>query len=145
MELAAARRGRRRHGGVLEDLLSGRGDDDDPTTARLLGTLGVELAFGPDDRGVRAAQRAVEMARRIGDPELLGRTLNNFCLAVWGRPGAAEQRLAATDEALALVGRGLPRRTEFMAHLHRAAIRLHLGDLRGSRPTTTRRGGWRSR
>jgi hypothetical protein len=40
-------------------------------TARLLGTLGIELAFGPDDRGVRAAQRAVDMARRIGDPELM--------------------------------------------------------------------------
>ncbi|MCZ2858600.1 AfsR/SARP family transcriptional regulator [Blastococcus sp. VKM Ac-2987] len=116
---------------VLEDLLAEHGDDDDPLTARLLGTLGVELAFGPDDRGVRAAQRAIQMARRIGDPELLGRTLNNFCLAVWGRPGAAELRLAATDEALALTGRGLPRRTQFMAHVHRAAIRLHLGDLAG--------------
>ncbi|WP_158545976.1 BTAD domain-containing putative transcriptional regulator [Blastococcus sp. TF02A-30] len=116
---------------VLEDLLAEREDADDPTTARLLGTLGVELAFGPDDRGVQAARRAVEMARRIGDPELLGRTLNNFCLAVWGRPGAAELRLAATDESLQLAGRGLPRRTEFMAHLHRAAIRLHLGDLAG--------------
>ena len=116
---------------VLEDLLAERGDADDATTARLLGTLGVELAFGPDDRGVRAGERAVAMARRIGDPDLLGRTLNNFCLAVWGRPGAAELRLAATDESLQLAGRGLPRRTEFMAHLHRAAIRLHLADLAG--------------
>jgi hypothetical protein len=104
---------------------------DDPMTARLLGTLGVELAFGPDDRGVRAATRAVDLARCSGDPELLGRTLNNFSLAIWGRPGAAERRLAAADETLALVGRGLPRRTEFIAHLHRAAIRLHLGDLAG--------------
>lgn len=117
--------------GVLEDLLAERGDADDPTTARLLGTLGVELAFGPDDRGVRAAEQAITMAQRIGDTELLGRALNNFCLAVWGRPGAAELRLAATDEALALAGRGLPRRTEFMARVHRAAIRLHLGEQAG--------------
>lgn len=125
---------------LLEDLLAERGDGgeddgegggDDRTTAELLGTLGIELAFAPDDRGVQAAERAVAMARRIGDPELLGRTLNNYSLAVWGRPGAAELRLAATDEALALAGRGLPRRTEFVAHLHRAAIRLHLGDLAG--------------
>ncbi|MGY1723909.1 BTAD domain-containing putative transcriptional regulator [Blastococcus sp. SYSU DS0533] len=116
---------------VLEDLLAERPDGDDPTTARLLGTLGVELAFGPDDRGVQAARRAIAMARRIGDPELLGRTLNNFSLAVWGRPRAAELRLAAADESLELAGRGLPRRTEFLAHLHRAAIRLHLGDLAG--------------
>jgi DNA-binding SARP family transcriptional activator len=122
---------------LLEDLLAerdgmtDRSADDDRLTVRLLGTLGVELAFGPDDRGVRAARRAIELARRIGDPELLGRALNNFCLAVWGRPGAAELRLAATDESLAMAGRGLPRRTEFVARLHRAALRLHLTDAAG--------------
>jgi DNA-binding SARP family transcriptional activator len=119
---------------LLDDLIRAReggGADDERMTARLLGTLGVELAFGPDDRGVRAAGRAVELGRTIGDPELLGRALNNFSLAVWGRPGAAELRLAAADESLALAGKGLPRRTEFIAHLHRAAIRLHLGDLAG--------------
>ncbi|SFF65378.1 AfsR/SARP family transcriptional regulator [Blastococcus tunisiensis] len=115
---------------LLEDLLAG-GDVDDRTTAQLLGTLGVELAFGPDDRGVRAAEQAVGIARTAGDPELLGRALNNFSLAVWGRPGAAERRLAAVDESLAMVGRGLPRWTEFVARLHRAAIRLHLTDLAG--------------
>lgn len=118
---------------LLEDLLSEQegGVGDDRMTARLLGTLGIELAFGPDDRGVQAARRAVELARRIGDPELLGRTLNNFSVAVWGRPGAAELRLAAADEALALAGKGLPRRTEFVTHLHRAPIRLHFADLAG--------------
>ncbi|TQN38152.1 transcriptional regulator [Blastococcus colisei] len=115
---------------LLEDLLADSSADD-RTTAQLLGTLGVELAFGPDDRGVQAARQAVEIARRTADPELLGRALNNFCLAVWGRPGAAELRLAATDESLAMAGAGLPRWTEFVARLHRAAIRLHLGDLAG--------------
>ncbi len=125
---------------LLEDLLEHRDEiapeatdpERDRLTARLLGTLGVELAFSEDlQRGPRYAERAVELARGVGDPELLGRVLNNFSLAVWGRPGAAEQRLAATDEALALAGRGLPRRTEFFARLHRAAIRLHLADGRG--------------
>jgi hypothetical protein len=117
---------------LLDDLLAERDQPFDARmTARLLGTLGIELAFGPDDRGVQAAERAVEMAREVGDAELLGRTLNNYAVAVWGRPGAAELRLAATDEALRLAGRGLPRRTEFIAHLHRAPIRLHLGDLAG--------------
>ncbi|WP_158579955.1 BTAD domain-containing putative transcriptional regulator [Geodermatophilus marinus] len=125
---------------LLEDLLEHADDiapeatpaERDRLTARLLGTLGVELAFSADlQRGPRYAQRAVELARAVGDADLLGRTLNNYSLAVWGRPGAAELRLAATDEALGLAGRGLPRRTEFYARLHRAAIRLHLGDLRG--------------
>ena len=40
-------------------------------------------------------------------------------------------RLAAADESLELAGHGLPRRTEFVAHLHRAALRLHLGDVAG--------------
>ncbi|SOE00130.1 AfsR/SARP family transcriptional regulator [Blastococcus haudaquaticus] len=114
---------------LLEDLLAD--DADERTTAQLLGTLGVELAFSPDDRGVQAARQAVGIARGTGDPELLGRTLNNFCLAVWGRPGAAELRLAAADESLAMAGSGLPRWTEFVARLHRAAIRLHLTDLAG--------------
>jgi DNA-binding SARP family transcriptional activator len=126
---------------LLEDLVSGgqeAGDGGVPPmaerrrTARLLGTLGVELAFSEDlGRGVRHAERAVALARELGDPELLGRTLNNYGLAVWGRPGAAELRLASTDEALSLVGHGLPRRTEFFARLHRAAIRLHFADVAG--------------
>lgn len=125
---------------LLEDLLEHRDEiapeateaESDRLTARLLGTLGVELAFSEDlQRGVRYAERAVALARGVGDPELLGRTLNNYSLAVWGRPSAAELRLAATDEALALAGHGLPRRTEFYARLHRAAIRLHLTDRAG--------------
>jgi hypothetical protein len=122
---------------LLDDLVAereaapGRTPEDEKNTARLLGTLGIELAFGSDDRGVQAATRAVGLARRLGDPELLRRTLNNYSVAVWGRPGAAELRLAAADEALVLAGRGLPRRTEFFARLHRAAIRLHLADLAG--------------
>jgi DNA-binding SARP family transcriptional activator len=119
---------------LLDDLIAERTDEDDGDAAmlaRLLGTLGIELAFSHDDRGVQSATRAVGIARRLGDPELLGRTLNNYSVAVWGRPGAAELRLAAADESLALVGAGLPRRTEFFARLHRAAIRLHLADLAG--------------
>ncbi len=59
---------------LLDDLLAERDQPFDARmTARLLGTLGIELAFGPDDRGVQAAERAVEMAREIGDAELLGR------------------------------------------------------------------------
>jgi len=125
-------------GAALEDLLrhrdelAGTEDERDRLAARLLGTLGVELAFSSDlQRGVRYAEAAVELAHRIGNAELRGRTLNNYSLAVWGRPGAAELRLAAADETIGLAGSGLPRRTEFFARLHRAAIRLHMTDLRG--------------
>src|SRR5690606_3518219 len=82
--------------------------------ARILGTLGVELYYGPrQPEGEQHAREAVRLGRDAGDAALLGRTLNNFCVAAWV-PGKDPERRAATDEALALVGRGLPRRTEIV-------------------------------
>src|SRR5205085_8117891 len=59
---------------LLDDLIAERAQrpertvHDDQILARLLGTLGIELAFSLDDRGVQSATRAVEIARRLGDP-----------------------------------------------------------------------------
>jgi DNA-binding SARP family transcriptional activator len=105
---------------------------DDALRARILGTLAVELAYSErlDDR-MRCAEQAVELVRGDGDVALLGQTLNNFSLAMWGAPDQVRLRLAAADESIALSGRGLPARTEFCARLHRAPLRLHLGDVDG--------------
>jgi hypothetical protein len=62
---------------------------------------------------------------------VLGRALNNYSLVTWGSSDRVERRLAASDEALALAGRGLSARTEFFALLHRGPLRLHLGDVAG--------------
>jgi tetratricopeptide (TPR) repeat protein len=117
---------------LLESLASRAGDEDPALRARLLGTLGVELAYS-DRRaeGVGYAVRAVELARELGDPALLGRTLNNYGLVAWGSSDRVPRRMAAADEAIALAGRGLPVRTEFFARLHRGPLRLHLGDADG--------------
>ncbi len=110
---------------------------DDPSVseslrARLLGTLGVELAYSERrDDGLEFAERAVEIARAQDDPTLIGRTLNNLSIAAWGMADGVERRLAAADESLSLAGRGLPARTEFFAHLHRGPLRLHLGNAAG--------------
>jgi hypothetical protein len=92
-------------------------------------TLGVELYYS-DRRadGTRAAEQAVELARQSGDIALLGRALNNYVLAVY-EPGGEAPGLAALEEALSHVGRGLPLQTEVIARLHRAADRLRHGDL----------------
>jgi tetratricopeptide (TPR) repeat protein len=117
---------------VLLELVDRAGDGDPALRARLLGTLGVELAYSPRrEEGVVYATRAVEIAREVGDPAVLGRALNNFSLAAWGAADRVERRLAAADEALALAGRGLPARTEFFARLHRGPLRLHLGEVTG--------------
>jgi DNA-binding SARP family transcriptional activator len=117
--------------GVLESLAA-ESLDNAPLQARLLGTLGCELAYSDRrDEGIRYAERAVELARTLGDPVLLGTTLNNVSIAAWGADDGVERRIAAADEALALAGRGLPARTEFFALLHRGPLRLHGGDARG--------------
>lgn len=106
--------------------------DNAPLQARLLGTLGCELAYSDRrDQGIRYAEHAVELARDLGDPALLGRTLNNVSLAAWGSVNGVERRLAAADEAIGLANRGLPARTEFFARLHRGPLLLHRGDVVG--------------
>ena len=117
---------------LLQDLADRAGDEHPALQARLLGTLGVELAYSDDgSAGLVHAERAVALARTLDDPALLGRTLNNATLAAWGSVDRVERRLASTDEAIALSGRGLPARTEFFARLHRGPVRLHLGDVAG--------------
>ncbi|WP_179855348.1 BTAD domain-containing putative transcriptional regulator [Paractinoplanes atraurantiacus] len=109
---------------LLEDLLDGACPRD---RARLLGTLGVELAYSAS-AGAGHAQQAVELARTLDDPVLLGRTLNNYLIATWGSPDRPARWLAAVDEALAS---SVPVRTRFFMLLHRGPLRLHLGDADG--------------
>lgn len=111
----------------LRDLLT---DDHPPRRrAELLGALAVELYYGPErfTGGPEAlAAEAVELARGLGDPELLGRALNNYVMASW-TPHADDRRLAALDETLAMAGKGLPRATEVVARMHRLTLHLRHG------------------
>jgi DNA-binding SARP family transcriptional activator/tetratricopeptide (TPR) repeat protein/chloramphenicol 3-O-phosphotransferase len=117
---------------LLEELAAAATDQDPTLRAKLLGTLGVELAYSVRrDEGVRYAEQAVQLARSLDDVPLIGRTLNNYGLVTWGSEQGVELRLKATDEAVALSGRGLPARTEFFARLHRGPLRLHVGDVDG--------------
>ncbi len=101
---------------------------DPAERARLTGTLAVELYYQHDaERCARLAQESVTLGRASGDPVLLGRTLNNLVVATWG-PSTDGARRAALDEALGLVGHGLPEATEVVARLHRAPLHLQAGD-----------------
>ncbi|HEU5149529.1 MAG TPA: BTAD domain-containing putative transcriptional regulator [Iamia sp.] len=104
-------------------------EDDPALAARLRGAVAVELYYGGDRaHGETLARRAVAAARDLGDPALLGRTLNNLVLAAWV-PERDDERLAACEESLALAGSGLPAQTEVVARLHRAALRLRRGEV----------------
>ncbi len=113
--------------GLLDRLLSST-ELGDRSRAETLGTLAVELYYGPDRRrGFTAGAEAVEIARELGDPELLGRTLNNLMIASW-EPAYDEQRMALVTEALDLVGSGLPIHAEAIARMHRLSLSLRSGD-----------------
>ncbi|WP_189241490.1 BTAD domain-containing putative transcriptional regulator [Planobispora rosea] len=110
---------------VLEDLLAGPLAERE--RAALLGTLGVELFYGPRRaEGERLAREGVEIARRIGDPALTATTLNNYYIAAWVPEREAERR-AVAEEILALPG--LPRVTEVIARVFRMASLLRAGEL----------------
>ncbi|WP_433247085.1 BTAD domain-containing putative transcriptional regulator [Streptosporangium sp. CA-135522] len=110
---------------VLEDLLAG--PLDDAQRAVLLGTLGLELYYGPRRaEGERHAIEAVEIARRLGDHELLTRALNNYLLVSWVA-GRNAERLRAAEEMLAIPE--LPRAAELVARVFRMACLLRSGDL----------------
>ena len=114
---------------LLEELVDATGPDQLERRAQLLGTLAVELCYSEDrSRSEAYAAEAVELARRVGDPELIGRALNNFFLASW-KPDREAERRAATEEALRLAGAGLPRSTEVIARMHRMWSLLRRGEL----------------
>jgi len=96
----------------------------------LLGALAIRLSSAGRDRTEieRLAREGIEIARGLDDPALLGRALNNYVQAAWFAD-REQDRLAATEEALALVGQGLPATTEVFARMHRMAILLHRGRL----------------
>jgi DNA-binding SARP family transcriptional activator len=98
--------------------------------ATLFGALAQRLTFGGADRVEveRLARQGVEVARELGDTALLGQALNNYLRAAWYAE-REQDRLAATEEALSLVGRGLPATTEIFTRMHRMPILLHQGRL----------------
>jgi DNA-binding CsgD family transcriptional regulator len=120
--------------GLLEEALVALGDTDSPLRARVLARLARALLSTPQlDRRLQLSQKAVTLARRLGDPTTLAAVLYDRHLAIWGadQPAFAAERLAmatevvdlaeqAGDWAMALRGRGL-RRTDL----------LEVGDVAG--------------
>ncbi|WP_066362369.1 BTAD domain-containing putative transcriptional regulator [Herbidospora mongoliensis] len=102
---------------VLRDQLAKLPEGDLRRRAELLGTLAVELYYGPlRAEGLAHATEAVSLARRTGDPHLLARTLNNYVIAAWS-PERDADRFAAAAEILTLPG--LAKLTEVISRLHR--------------------------
>jgi hypothetical protein len=83
---------------LLEDALRGLGSEDARLRVRLLARLACALRSDPDrSRSDALSAEAVELARRIGEPGLLGYALSGRWGATWW-PENAEERLALARE-----------------------------------------------
>ncbi|WP_169979220.1 BTAD domain-containing putative transcriptional regulator [Microbispora sp. H10836] len=110
---------------LIENLLAG--PLDDAHRAALLGTLGIELNYGPRRaEGEAMVVEAVEIARRIGDPALLLQVLNNYMIASWV-PERENERRRAAEEMLAVPE--LPAAAEIVGRVRRMSCLFRAGEL----------------
>ncbi|MDP9300081.1 MAG: AAA family ATPase [Actinomycetota bacterium] len=114
---------------LLEDALAALGEEDSPLHAKLLARLAGALRDRPS-REPRASlsQRAVEMARRIGDPATLAYALDGRYAAVWWS-GNAEERLAIASEIIQLSDEVGDKERAAQGHDYRFCALMELGDI----------------
>lgn len=89
---------------MVEQTLAQLPPGDKPLRCRLLSTLAFELEGAESERGYQASGEAVEMARRLGDPDLLTVAINAREVQSYRHDGLAERQSLGT-ELLALPGK----------------------------------------
>ena len=108
------------------------GAEDSPLKAKTLGGLARYWAVtGEQQKAMVYAPKAVAMARRFGDPELIAYSLVGMLYALMG-PEHAEQRLAIATEMLDLAKAANATRTVATAQFWRGYCLLELGDTAGA-------------
>jgi DNA-binding CsgD family transcriptional regulator len=114
---------------LIEDTLSALGEGDSELKARLLAALSRALIFsGGLERAEITGQRAVQMARRIGDPATLAATLRGSLSARW-RPENLAARLEAASEVIRLAEKAGDRGQVLEGMSWRLFDLIELGDL----------------
>jgi DNA-binding SARP family transcriptional activator len=111
--------------GMVEQTLGRLPPGDQPLRCRLLTTLAFELEGAESERGYQASAQAVEMARRLGDPDLLTVAINAREVQSFRHDGLAERQSLGT-ELLALAGK--PVTAEALALLMLMAASSGAGD-----------------
>jgi AAA ATPase-like protein len=118
--------------GLLEEALAALPAGDSPLRAHLLAHLALEMwsANEPVERRVGVSERAIEMARGVGDSEALVTALHARHWALT-TPGMALERLDHTEEMLRVAKETANPEIEFLAHNARFHCFLELCDRRG--------------
>ncbi len=115
---------------LLNEALEEVGPDDSPLRSQLLSGLAQELYWtDPAGRSDDLGLEALEMARRLGDPQSLAFALvrRQFTGAVG--PAETRRRLDESNEMHELAKRVGDRELELRAHVYRLRNRLELGEL----------------
>jgi DNA-binding SARP family transcriptional activator len=114
---------------LLEEALSVIGPEDSALRVRLLGQLSAALYNATsDDRRDALSRKAVEIARRMNDPDVLAHALCSRCLALWSTRHLHE-RLGLAAAVLELGGQLDSWELRLFGHHHLFVARLELGQV----------------
>jgi class 3 adenylate cyclase/tetratricopeptide (TPR) repeat protein/tRNA A-37 threonylcarbamoyl transferase component Bud32 len=101
---------------LIEAALEALGPNDSPLRARLLGRLAQEFIFSEEHpKGPPLAEEAVAVARRLGDPVILARTLMGLRWSIGG-PDELERQRALSEEAVSLAEQAGDREAQLEAY-----------------------------
>jgi hypothetical protein len=115
---------------LLGEALAGLRGDDSPLRAQLLvrSALAEALAGDPGEHAERLCRDAAEMARRLGDDELLASVLDAVRHILW-QPGDLDRQLATAREILRHAQAADSRELELQARQWLVRDHLACGDL----------------
>jgi len=118
---------------LLEEALRALPEEDSDLRVRLLARLAggpLRDTLPPEPR-VAMSQKAVDMARRLGDPTTLAYALNGRYNANWG-PEILGERLAIADELIEVAESAGDAEQAYAGHDSRFVVLLEAGDLRSA-------------
>jgi hypothetical protein len=117
--------------GLLEEALQALPETDSALRSGVLGRLAEEITFSdPIERRQALARKAVEVARRVGDPAVLATALLALHWSTWMADNL-EERLALATEIMQLADRAGDRLTLLEGHVLRFWDLAEVGDLAG--------------
>ena len=117
---------------LLEEALAAVGEGDSPLRSQLLGGLAAQLYWvDPAGRSDELGIEALEMARRLDDPEALALALVRRQFTGGIAPDETERRMRESSEMHELAKRRGDLELEVRAHVYRLRDRLEIGDIRG--------------
>ncbi|MEE8278444.1 MAG: tetratricopeptide repeat protein, partial [Thermoanaerobaculia bacterium] len=120
--------------GLLESALSGLDEGDSALRARVIARLAEAITFsGSQERRITLGQEAIEMARRVGDPEVLMYVLNRAHWALW-TPDNDRERLALSTETSRLADETGDEAMALESQMWRYWDLLELGEISASDP-----------